>query len=94
MPAKILLTGATGYITSHTWLALWHAGDGVVGLDNFSNSSRYVLGRLERIGGREPRFVEADDCDAHRLDRMRVDAWRWQQASPMGFDSSIPSTDP
>ena len=45
MPS-VLLTGATGYIASHTWLALWEAGFEVVGLDDFSNSSPVVLERL------------------------------------------------
>lgn len=68
--ARILLTGATGYIASHTWLALWSAGFDVVGLDNFSNSSPAVLDRLRRIGGREPAFVHADVGDASALDAL------------------------
>jgi UDP-glucose 4-epimerase len=63
----ILLTGATGYIGSHTWLALWDAGFDVLGLDNHVNSSPRVLERLERIGRRAPRFVEADVGDAAAL---------------------------
>jgi UDP-glucose 4-epimerase len=63
----ILLTGATGYIGSHTWLALWEAGFDVVGLDNHANSSPRVLERLARIGGRTPRFVQADVGDAQAL---------------------------
>jgi UDP-glucose 4-epimerase len=43
--ATILLTGAAGYIGSHTWLALLQAGHAVVGLDNFCNSSPVVLPR-------------------------------------------------
>lgn len=43
--ATILLTGAAGYIGSHTWLALLQAGHAVVGLDNFCNSSPSVLPR-------------------------------------------------
>jgi UDP-glucose 4-epimerase len=39
----ILLTGATGYIASHTWLALQEAGFDVIGVDDFSNSSPVVL---------------------------------------------------
>ncbi len=53
---RILLTGATGYIASHTWLALLAAGFDVVGIDNFSNSSPEVLNRLQTLGGREPVF--------------------------------------
>ena len=43
----ILLTGATGYIASHTWIALKEAGFRVLGVDNFANSSPVVLQRLE-----------------------------------------------
>jgi NAD(P)-dependent dehydrogenase (short-subunit alcohol dehydrogenase family) len=47
----ILLTGASGYIASHTWLALQSAGFDVVGVDDFSNSSPGVLDRLRELGG-------------------------------------------
>ena len=74
----ILLTGATGYIASHTWLALLEAGFGVVGIDNFSNSSPEVLNRLKTLGGVEPDFVKADVCDAAAMDSVfssrRIDA--------------------
>ncbi|MFY8119262.1 MAG: UDP-glucose 4-epimerase GalE, partial [Roseateles sp.] len=70
MTAKILLTGATGYIASHTWLALLEAGFEVVGVDNFSNSSPEVLKRLERLSGRAPVFERADVCDAAALDAV------------------------
>ncbi len=60
----ILLTGATGYIASHTWLSLWAAGFDVVGVDDFSNSSPQVLKRLQQLGGRTPTFEKADVCDA------------------------------
>jgi len=77
MPA-ILLTGATGYIASHTWLALQAAGFDVVGVDDFSNSSPEVLNRLRELGGREPVFERASVCDPAALhsilERHRVDA--------------------
>ncbi|MBL8352201.1 MAG: UDP-glucose 4-epimerase GalE [Burkholderiaceae bacterium] len=60
----VLLTGATGYIASHTWLALQSAGFDVVGVDDFSNSSPEVLNRLRRLGGRAPVFERASVCDA------------------------------
>jgi UDP-glucose 4-epimerase len=78
MATTILLTGATGYIGSHTWLALHDAGFAVVGVDDFSNSSPQVLERLRRIGGFSPVFERADIGDAAALDallgRHRVDA--------------------
>ncbi len=61
--ATVLLTGATGYIASHTWLALLDAGFDVVGLDNFANSSPAVLDRLQRLSGRRPVFERADVRD-------------------------------
>jgi UDP-glucose 4-epimerase len=74
----VLLTGATGYIGSHTWLSLLEAGFRVIGVDDFSNSSPQVLERLRTISGREPEFVRADVCDAVAMDalfaRERFDA--------------------
>ena len=60
----ILLTGATGYIASHTWLALQAAGFKVVGVDDFSNSSPEVLNRLQRLSGQTPLFERASVGDA------------------------------
>jgi len=60
----ILLTGATGYIASHTWLALQAAGFSVVGVDDFSNSAPEVLNRLQALGGQVPVFERASVCDA------------------------------
>jgi UDP-glucose 4-epimerase len=74
----ILLTGATGYIASHTWLALQQAGYDVVGVDDFSNSSPVVLERLAQLSGRTPVFERANVCDAAAmaavLQRHRIDA--------------------
>ncbi len=70
MSTTILLTGAAGYIASHTWLALQAAGFEVVGVDNFSNSSPEVLERLERLSGKTPVFEQADVCDTAAMDRI------------------------
>ncbi|MEO8080501.1 MAG: UDP-glucose 4-epimerase GalE [Caldimonas sp.] len=75
---RVLLTGATGYIGSHTWLALQEAGFSVTGIDDFSNSSPVVLKRLETLAGRAPEFVEGNVRDPAALDaafaRAPVDA--------------------
>jgi len=63
----ILLTGATGYIGSHTWVELLKAGYEVVGLDNFSNSSPNVISRLEKITNKKVLFLEADVQDEFAL---------------------------
>ena len=61
---SVLLTGATGYIGSHTWLALQQAGFAVIGVDDFSNSSPVVLERLQRLSGQTPVFERANVGDA------------------------------
>lgn len=67
---RVLLTGATGYIASHTWLALQSAGFEVVGVDNFVNSSPEVLTRLHRLGGVKPVFEQIDVVDPAALDAV------------------------
>lgn len=67
-PACILLTGAAGYIASHTWLALDAAGFSVIGIDSHVNSSPKVLARLEHLMGKRPSFIEGDVRDAAALD--------------------------
>ncbi len=69
-PPLVLLTGATGFIASHTWLALLAAGHRVLGIDNFSNSSPEVLKRLQTLGGVAPDFIQADVCDASAIDAV------------------------
>ena len=64
---KILLTGGTGYIGSHTAVALLAAGHDVTLLDNFSNSNPAVLDRLREITGVTMDFFEADVTDADAL---------------------------
>jgi UDP-glucose 4-epimerase len=66
----VLLTGATGYIASHTWLALQQAGYRVVGVDNFVNSSPVVLERLAELAPAPIEFERVDVCDAAALDEI------------------------
>ena len=74
---KLLLTGGTGYIGSHTAVALSQAGHEVILLDNLSNSKASVLDRLQRILGRPLAFVQADVRDtpmlAHTLQSHQVE---------------------
>lgn len=66
----ILLTGATGYIGSHTWLELLLAGHQVLGIDNFVNSSPEVLERLETLSGKKLNFIQGDVCDPIALEAI------------------------
>lgn len=61
---RILVTGGTGYIGSHTTVELIASGYDVVIIDNLSNSDRSVLDGIEAITGVRPDFVEGDCTDA------------------------------
>ncbi|MFF8817407.1 UDP-glucose 4-epimerase GalE [Leucobacter sp. NPDC015123] len=60
---RVLLTGGAGYIGSHTALVLLERGHEVVVLDDFSNSSREAVRRVEELTGREIPVIEADLAD-------------------------------
>jgi len=67
---KILVTGGTGFIGSHTAVELISAGYEVVLVDDFSNSSRKILTQLETITGKKPEFVEMDLCDEAKVKEL------------------------
>ncbi len=60
---KILVTGGTGYIGSHTVIELLLAGHDVVILDNLSNSDAAVVARIQQITNISPRLIIGDICD-------------------------------
>lgn len=60
---KILVTGGTGYIGSHTAVELINEGFEVVIVDNLSNSSVDMLDGIEKITGVRPAFEQFDLCD-------------------------------
>ena len=57
---KILVTGGTGYIGSHTVVELLEVGMEVVIIDNLSTSEREVLDGIAAITGKQPVFEEVD----------------------------------
>lgn len=61
---KILVTGGTGYIGSHTAVELIQAGYEVEILDNLYNSKAEVLDQIEQITGVKPQFYNVDLRDA------------------------------
>ena len=67
---KILVTGATGYIGSHTCVELLNNNYEVIGLDNFSNSKREVLDKIKEITNKEIKFYEGDMKDEKLLDKI------------------------
>lgn len=63
MKQKILVTGGTGFIGSHTTVELQNAGYEVVIVDNLSNSNENVIDGIEKITGIRPAFEKVDCCD-------------------------------
>jgi UDP-glucose 4-epimerase len=57
---KILVTGGTGYIGSHTVVELQESGHEVIIVDNLSNSYEFVVDNIEKITGIRPGFENFD----------------------------------
>ncbi|MCL2133784.1 MAG: UDP-glucose 4-epimerase GalE [Bacteroidales bacterium] len=70
---KILVTGGTGYIGSHTAVELQQAGFEVVIVDNLSNSSIEVLDGIVRITGIWPHFAQIDCLNYDDLHRVFIE---------------------
>ena len=67
MRQKILITGGTGYIGSHTAVELMAPDRDVFIIDNLCNSKASVMDRIERIVGRRPEFAQIDIRDRAAL---------------------------
>ena len=70
MKGKILVTGGTGYIGSHTVVELQESGYEVVIVDNLSNSRADVVDYIGQITGTRPAFEQADCRDLDALDEI------------------------
>ncbi len=70
---RVLVTGGSGYIGSHTCVQLLKGGHEVVILDNLCNSKRSVLPVIERLGGKKPLFIEGDIRDNALLQEVFQD---------------------
>ena len=68
MTQKILVTGGTGYIGSHTVVELQQAGYEVIVVDDLSNSSLDVLDSIEKITGKRPAFEQFNLADFEKAD--------------------------
>lgn len=68
--SRVLVTGGTGYIGSHTVVELINDGFEVVIVDNLSNSNIEVLNGIEKITGVRPAFENIDCVDYVAMDRL------------------------
>lgn len=67
---KILVTGGTGFIGSHTCVELLNEGNDVVILDNLYNSKADVVEKIQAITNKNVSFYEGDCCDIDILEKI------------------------
>lgn len=67
---RILVTGGTGFIGSHTVVELQNSGYEVIIIDNLSNSKAEVVDNIEKITGIRPVFEQLDCCDLEGLNKL------------------------
>lgn len=67
---NILVTGATGFIGSHTVVELLNDGYKVIGIDNFTNSSKVVLERIKKLSNNKFHFEKLDIRDKEALEEL------------------------
>lgn len=72
MAKKILVTGGTGFIGSHTVVELQQAGYDVIIIDNLSNSYEWVVDSIEEITKIRPEFYNIDLCNKEALSKFFV----------------------
>ena len=70
MKKKILVTGGTGYIGSHTTVELLESGFDVIIIDNLYNSEAEVVERIYKITGIKPVLEIFDLCDSDKLEKF------------------------
>ncbi len=67
---KILVNGGAGFIGSHTTVELFEAGHTPVVVDDFSNSQKWIIDRIEQITGRRPKVYEGDCTDGSFMNKV------------------------
>ena len=67
---RILVTGGTGYIGSHTIIELYKKGYEIDVMDNLFNSKITVLDKIEKISGKRPNFYKIDLLEYEKMDEL------------------------
>lgn len=63
MKKKILVTGGSGYIGSHTIVELINAGYEIISIDNYSSSHAWIMDKIEEIVNQKINYQKLDLCD-------------------------------
>lgn len=67
---NILVTGATGFIGSHTCVSLLEEGHNVIAFDNFYNSKESVIDKIKKLSGKDFVFYNADMTDKSAMQNI------------------------
>jgi len=67
---RIIITGGAGYIGSHTLLEILSADHEAIAIDNYSNSSKTALSRVQSLSNRHLHEHEADICNSAELENI------------------------
>lgn len=73
MMKRVLVTGGTGYIGSHTIIELYKKGYEIDILDNLFNSKETVLDKIEEIAGKRPNFYKIDLLEYDKMRKLFAD---------------------
>ncbi len=65
---KILVNGGAGFIGSHTTVELFNAGHTPIIIDDFSNSQKWIIDRIEQITNKRPKVYEGNCTDINFMD--------------------------
>ena len=69
---KVLVTGGTGFIGSHTCVELLEAGHDVIVIDNLSNSKVDVVNRIQKITGKSLGFIKGDVTNKETVEQAFI----------------------
>ena len=64
---RVLVTGGSGYIGSHTFLSLWQEQHEVFAIDNYANSSPAPYERIQQLSNQTVSFADKDVTDDKAL---------------------------
>ncbi|NLC48341.1 MAG: UDP-glucose 4-epimerase GalE [Tenericutes bacterium] len=67
---KILITGGTGYIASHTCVELLNKDYNLILIDNFCNSNNLILDKIKKITNKNFKFYKTNLCNKRNLNKI------------------------
>ena len=86
MKKRILVTGGTGYIGSHTVVELQNSGYEVIIIDNLSNSSADVVDNIEKVSGIDARLTQLEACHVQKVADIERDLQTMDTLMLVGSD--------